>query len=136
MNSDDIERVRQGWAVAAADPEALTTAFYGHLFRIDPTSRALFGEDMAAQRGKLALTLDFIMGVLDDTDTLVPAARDLARRHVGYGLRPDQYSHAGAALIHALEDQLGTAFGAEDRAAWERVYGALEAVILDTISET
>jgi hemoglobin-like flavoprotein len=47
---------------------------------------------------------------------------ELARRHEGYGVRPQHYDTVGAALIWTLEQGLGTAFTPEVKAAWVAVY--------------
>lgn len=136
MTNADIERVRQGWAIAAAVPDTAAATFYGHFFRIDPASRALFTGDMAAQGRALARTLDYIVDMLDDEKRLAAAARDLAPRLVAFGVVPEQYGLAGEALIRTLHDLHGHRFDAEDRAAWERVCSAVEAVVLEAIADT
>jgi len=125
LSDDDIVRVRCGWAAAAVDPDRTAAAFYSHLFRVAPEARALFQEDMTVQRRKLAQTLDTIVDALDAPDRLLPIARQLARRHVAYGVRPEHYDAVGAALQAALGDLLGSTFTPADRLAWSRVYEAL-----------
>lgn len=131
LAQEDIERVRRGWAVAATLPRETAAAFYAHLFSRDPAARGLFRDDMEAQGRKLTQTLDAIVDALDAPATLVPAARALAIRHVSYGVTAEQYDHVGAALVDALADLMGADFTAEDRAAWERVYGALAGEMID-----
>jgi hemoglobin-like flavoprotein len=131
LEADDVDRVRAGWAVAATLPEETAAAFYAHLFAIDPEARALFRDDMAAQGKKLTQTLDVIVDALDAPHMLVPTARDLAVRHVAYGVTPEQYDHVGKALIAALGDLMGGDFTPADRAAWARVYGALAREMVD-----
>ena len=127
FQEDDIERVRRGWAVASTIPTETAFAFYGHLFRSNPAAQSLFRNDMVSQGRKLSETLNFIVDALDDRAALVSSARDLAIRHLAYGVREEHYAQVGEALIRTLEDLLGADFTAEDRAAWERVYGALAA---------
>lgn len=131
LAQDDIDRVRRCWAVAATLPRETAAAFYAHLFSRDPAARALFRDDMEAQGRKLTQTLDAIVDALDAPTTFVPDARALAVRHVAYGVTTEQYDHVGAALIDALADLMGGDFSAEDRAAWERVYGALAGEMVD-----
>ena len=125
MASTDIENIRRTWALAAALADQTATVFYGTLFRMDPSTKPLFVGDLSLQGRKLTQTLSFIVDHLDDEAVLLKAARDLAIRHVDYGVTPEQYASVGAALIDTLTQLLGPEFTADDRAAWARVYGGL-----------
>lgn len=128
---NDHDRVRMGWALAAAIPERTAQTFYANLFATDPSTRSLFRGDLQLQGKKLTATLGFIVDHLDDPDTLLDAARALAVRHVAYGVTPDQYATVGAALISTLQELLGADFSPEDRLAWTRIYTALSAEMVD-----
>ncbi len=124
---DNTERVRTTWAQAILHREALAQTFYTLLFQRAPQVQPLFQNDMRAQGAKLVETLNFIVDHLDDGDSLLPAARDLAMRHVAYGATPEHYDAVGSALIEALSTLLGNAFDAETKAAWSETYNALAA---------
>ncbi|WP_179379070.1 globin domain-containing protein [Jannaschia marina] len=118
-------RVRRSWAQIAGDPDAAARLFYAKLFRIDPSTKPLFVGDPVLQGRKLMQTLSFVVDHLDDEGRLMPAARDLAVRHVGYGVVAEQYASVGAALIETLARLIGPDFSTEDRAAWAETYRAL-----------
>ncbi|MGV6839382.1 MAG: globin domain-containing protein [Planktomarina sp.] len=122
---DDIKRIRRTWAMAAADQAATTQVFYTRLFEIAPETEVLFKTDLTAQGVKLAETLGFVVDHLDDPDDLLPAAKDLAIRHVAYGVLPEHYAHVGAALLHTFKQLLGPEFSDEDHAAWANTYTGL-----------
>ena len=130
----DIRRVRKGWATAVAAADQTAQRFYANLFRIAPETRPLFREDIDVQGRKLIETLDFIVDSLDDLDTLLPAARDLAIRHIAYGVQTEHYEYVGTALVTTLRDLLGHDFTAEDEAAWGRIYGALSQQMVEATS--
>lgn len=111
--------------MAAAIPEETSRLFYSHLFRMDASTKPLFVGNLDVQGRKLVQTLGFIVDNLEDADTLMPAARDLAVRHVAYGVTAEQYASVGAALIKTLDQLIGDAFSKEDEAAWAEVYGGL-----------
>jgi hemoglobin-like flavoprotein len=127
---DAIERIRTSWSLAAADPQRMSRAFYSNLFRLDPSTKPLFVGDMGLQGRKLAQTLTFIVDNIDAQDVLLPAAVDLARRHVGYGVTPDQYGSVGAALITTLQQLLGPNFTDDDMAAWVEAYDGLTTAMI------
>ena len=127
---EDAVRIRASWARAAGTPDLAGALFYGRLFQIAPHTRQLFRGDLAAQRRKLLATLGFVVDHLDDDAALAPAARDLARRHVDYGVAASDYAAVGEALIWTLAQALGPDFDAATRSAWERFYAALLDVML------
>jgi hemoglobin-like flavoprotein len=125
VSENDLALIRRDWAVVAAVPTETARVFYAHLFRLDPSTKPLFQSDMAVQGRKLVETLGFIVDSLEDLDAIVPIARDLAIRHVAYGVTADQYQPVGAALIHTLKDLVGPNFDKEAEASWGGVYSTL-----------
>jgi len=121
-HTDDIRRT---WALAMVQQDALARRFYTQLFKDAPQTRPLFQSDLDVQGAKLVETLNFIVDHLDAPDQLLPAARDLAMRHVSYGVRPVHYDAVGAALIATLDGLLGDAFDDPARAAWADAYSGL-----------
>ena len=117
--------VRKDWALTAPIKDQTARAFYANLFRLAPETKPMFKGDMDLQGKKLMATLGFVLDHLDEPGELLPAAQDLAIRHVAYGVRPDHYGAVGEALIQTLDDLLGQQFSDEARAAWVAVYGFL-----------
>src|SRR3954464_1801744 len=78
-----------------------------HLFRLDPSLRALFAKtDFVRQRRMLLNMIGVTVRGLDRLGGVVPTLRDLGQRHVGYGVRPQDYETASRALLSALKDCL------------------------------
>ena len=125
------DRVRATWALAAADAPRTGRVFYSNLFRLDPTTKVLFVGDLDLQARKLTQTLSFIVDHLEDTETLLPAAVALAKRHVGYGVTAEQYGAVGNALIETFRQLLGPAFLPEDQAAWVETYEGLSGAMVE-----
>ena len=122
---DKNDRVRDTWAKVIVHREALASRFYTLLFQKAPQTQALFKNDMQAQGVKLIDTLNFIVDHLDEPDLLLPAARDLAVRHVSYGVAPEHYEIVGACLIEAMQSILGDEFDEAATADWVETYGGL-----------
>lgn len=129
-DTPDQVRIRRNWAKATAASELVGRIFYANLFEQAPTSRAMFPGVIEDQAEKLTLTLNWIIDNLDDEKTLVPAAQDLARRHVHYGVKAEHYPAVGEALIATLRQGLGEDFAAEDEAAWLRIYAQLSDIMI------
>ena len=124
MNKEQIDLVRDTWAMVMPIADTAATLFYDRLFEIDPATRPLFQDDgMAEQRRKLMQTLDYLVQGLDNLEALIPAIEDLGRRHVHYGVRDSHYDSVGAALLWTLEQGLGEHWSAEAGDAWGTLYG-------------
>ena len=104
--------------------------FYARLFETAPETRALFRGDIDTQGQKLMSALATVVNSLVDFEAIVSVARDLAKRHVAYGVTPEHYALVGAALLWTLEQGLGDEFTPALRAAWEAAYGALSEVMI------
>ena len=128
---ETVERIRATWALAAIDSDRTARVFYANLFRLDPTTKPLFVGDLRLQGRKLTQTLSFIVDNLEEPETLMPAAIDLAKRHVGYGVSSAQYASVGAALIDTFKQLLGADFSTADEAAWTTTYHNLSSAMID-----
>lgn len=134
--TDAVRRIRRTWAKATVDPVALTQFFYTRLFQLAPQTQSLFRSDMEAQGTKLAQTLEFVVDNLDEPDILLPAARDLAVRHVAYGVTAEQYAFVGQSLIESLKHLLGSDFEQADHDAWAETYTGLATYMIENAGYT
>ena len=125
MTPEQIQLVRNTFAKVAAIEDRAAGLFYRRLFKLDPSLRPLFKGDMTAQGGRLMSALACLVGSLDQLERVLPALRELGRRHAAYGARPEHYASVGEALIGTLEEGLGGAFTRETRRAWVDAYAGL-----------
>ena len=130
MTPDQISLVRSSWPMLEANADTLSTTFYAHLFAIDHGAARLFAHvDMEAQRVKLVQSLAVVVHALDDTDRLLPPLAALAKRHTRYGVELHHFHSVGEALIHALDETLGSAFTPELLQAWTDAYALVTSVM-------
>ena len=125
MTPDQIKLVQQSFAKVAPISEQAAELFYGRLFEIAPSVRAMFPNDMTEQRRKLMATLAIVVNGLSNLETILPAASSLATRHVAYGAKPEHYPVVGAALLWTLEKGLGADWTPELAKAWTAAYTTL-----------
>lgn len=123
MHPDQIQRVRQSFALVLPIAPTAAALFYDNLFVAQPQLRALFKGDMQDQGTKLMQMIGAAVGLLDRPQLLLPVLRQLGARHGGYGVQPAHYDAVGAALLKTLEQGLGAAFDAPTREAWTVMYG-------------
>ena len=129
MKPEEINLVRSTWAQVVPIKEQAAELFYGRLFALDPSLEPLFKGDMKAQGQKLMAMIGTAEGGLTQPETILPALRDLGRRHVGYGVQAQHYDTVGAALLWPLEKGLGPAFTPETRQAWAQTYDLVAGVM-------
>ncbi|HKC25145.1 MAG TPA: globin domain-containing protein [Thermoanaerobaculia bacterium] len=109
--------------------------FYGRLFDLDPSLRALFHIDMTEQSEKLMSMLDAIVGSLDSFEEMRPVLRELGQRHVEYGVKESHYATLGSALVWAFAQALEPNFNDSVREAWGAVLGEVSREMLAGAAE-
>ena len=130
MTPDQIRLVQESFRLVRPIAAQAAALFYRRLFDIDPGTRRLFAHaDLGAQGRKLMAAIAFVVGALPRPEGMLETVRDLARRHVGYGVREHHYASVGAALLWTLEQGLGAAFTPEVRDAWVETYTLVATVM-------
>ena len=125
MNRAQQELVRRTFAKVAVMPEVAGALFYERLFADNPDFRPLFKNDMRIQGAKLMTMLAIVVYNLPEPDQASTAIRELAVRHVEYGVKLADYSSVGEALLWTLEQALGKDFTRAAREAWSVCYDEL-----------
>lgn len=131
MTPDQIQLVQTSFAKVVLIAEEAAELFYGRLFEIAPDVKPLFTSDQKQQGRKLMTTLGVVVNGLSDLDSVLPAAKDLAGRHVDYGVTREHYAPVGEALLWTLEKGLGDAFTDDTKVAWTAAYTTLSSVMID-----
>jgi hemoglobin-like flavoprotein len=129
MTPRQIELVETSFQRVAAEADKAADIFYERLFAVSPEVRALFSPDLAEQKKKLMQTMEVAVVNLRHLDSVVPALKEMGRRHVSYGVTVPQYALVGGALIWTLNQMLGPDFTPEMRAAWTEIYTTLATVM-------
>ena len=130
MTPQQVNQVQASFIKVVPIANRAAALFYGRLFETAPETRALSRGDIDAQGRKLMSALATVVNSLGDFKAIVPVARDLAKRHVTYGVRREHYSLAGSALLWTLEQGLADEFTPALRAAWEAASSALSEVMI------
>ncbi len=134
MTPDQVALVQASWAKVTPISERAAELFYGRLFELQPGYRELFGSDMQKQGRMLMSMLNTAVAALEHLHSILPAVQALGRRHVGYGVREEDYAVVGQALLWTLEQGLGDDFSAEVREAWTLTYQTLSEVMIEAAS--
>jgi hemoglobin-like flavoprotein len=135
MTPQQKELVQQTWTMVVPIADTAAELFYGRLFELEPSYRAMFKHDMTEQGKKLMKTINIAVTALDDVEPLIPVLKKMGADHVGYGVKERDYNVVGAALIWTLEKGLGDAFTDEVKNAWGAVYEVLASVMKQGAAE-
>lgn len=125
MTPEQAILVKSSWASVLPIAPQAAELFYGKLFELDPSLKALFKGDMKEQGDKLMKMINTAVNGLDRLEGIVPAVQQLGVRHVAYGVKDEHYDTVGAALLWTLETGLADAFTDDVKDAWATVYGVL-----------
>ena len=130
ISERQIALLRAGIADVDADGEQVSADFYARLFELDPGLRYLFPEDLTEQRHSLIFMMDFIVRRLHRWDELRPRLRNLAIRHVTYGVRAADYATFGRAMIETLAAHR---YEPDTIVAWQALFEAISATMIEAI---
>lgn len=129
MTPDQVRMVQESFKKVVPIAGTAADLFYDRLFTIAPEVRSLFPDDLAEQKKKLITMLATAVTNLHQVDKIIPAVEELGKRHVGYGVTPEQYAPVGAALLWTLEQGLGADFTPQLKTAWTETYMTLAGVM-------
>ena len=128
----DLDALETSFDLIAPRGEELVDTFYARLFAAAPAVEPLFaGTDLPEQKKMLLATLVLLRRSLRDLGSIVPKLRELGRRHVAYGARPEHYPVVGAVLIASMADVAGEAWRPEFQQAWSRAVDVVAGAMLE-----
>ena len=130
MTPEQLQLVRSSYATLGDAAPAMAVDFYRRLFAADPSAEALFTDGPDVMSVKFADELDAIVEAISSFDTFAPRVRELAARHVGYGVQTHHYHAVGEALIGALAAHLAPTWDDALEAAWRRAYNLVAEVMM------
>lgn len=132
MTKEQISLVKKTWGVfRKIDPLLVGDVFYSKLFLDMPHLENLFHSSKEEQSKKLIGMLTIIVGHLDNLEELTEEIKQLAIRHVQYGVKASHYKAVGIALLWTLEQGLGRDWNEEVKASWAACYEILSTTMIN-----
>ncbi len=125
MNSEQIKLVQKSFEKVRPISETTAELFYKRLFELNPSLKSLFEGDLKTQGLMLMKMLDYAVTGLDEPDKILPAIKELGKRHVGYGVKEEYYETVGEALLWTLEKGICEYFTRDVKEAWAEAYKLL-----------
>ena len=118
LTQKQIQLVQHSFSLVEPIAEQAADIFYDSLFKIDPSLKPLFKNNIKVQGRKLITMLKAAVQGLEDLDALVPVLKQLAQRHNDYGVKKSHFTPVGNALLYTLKTGLGREYTEEVRQAW------------------
>ncbi len=132
LKEKQIKLIKHSWGeLKGVDPVLIGDVFYRKLFIDIPEVKRLFTNDKEEQSKKLVDTLTLIVARLERISELTDDIKQLAIRHVNYGVTPKHYEYVGGALIWTLKQVFRTTWNEELEAAWLSCYTLLANTMID-----
>jgi class 3 adenylate cyclase/hemoglobin-like flavoprotein len=124
--SSDYSKLRESFSSAHTADGSFAQYFYQHLFALDPSLERQFENvDMATQGAMVLQAVRVALDGLEDFDQVRAALESLGRRHLQYGVRPDQYDTAAEAFVRALGQTLGERFDDSLESIWRETLSSV-----------
>ena len=136
MTAEQVKIIRNTWrSLQGIDATLLGDVFYSRLFLKEPSLRKMFQVPKEVQAKKLIDMLDLIVSRLDRIDEVSEDIRQLAIRHVSYGVKPKHFEDVGKALLWSISKGLGNDWNKEVEAAWAACYATLTSAMLSAVND-
>ena len=134
MTRNEADIVQSTWRAVLPVGDTFAELFYGRLFAVDPDLRRLFRGDMVEQGRNLTAMLSVAAANVGKPERIMVALRQLGRRHVAYGVKPQDFQTVEDALLFALEHALIDVFTPEVKAAWQAAFTLLSSTMLEAFA--
>lgn len=130
MNQEQTALIEESWDYVITNTEEAGKIFYDKLFDIAPEVRPLFKEDIDSQADKLISLISFVVGKIDDLESIMKDVEDLGIRHNRYNVEPEHYAKVGEALLATLEKGASDIWTDKHAEAWGIVYNLLSDIMI------
>jgi hemoglobin-like flavoprotein len=132
MTKEQILLVKKTWNIfREIDPVLVGDVFYSKLFFDMPYLEKLFHTPKEEQSRKLIEMLSIIVGRLDRLEELTEEIKQLAIRHVQYGVKEQHYKAVGSALLWTLQQGLGNDWDEKVKEAWATCFQILSDTMIN-----
>ena len=132
MTKEQILLIKKTWSVfREIDPVLIGDVFYSKLFFDTPHLENLFHTPKEDQSKKLVEMLSVIVGRLDSLEELTEEIKQLAIRHVQYGVKEQHYKAVGTALLWTLQQGLGSDWNEKVKEAWAACFQILSDTMIN-----
>ena len=138
LNQKTIDIVKSTVPALQQHGVEITTTFYKTLFAKYPEIMPMFNMDRqksGEQPKALAMTVLAAANNIDNLGVLLPAVKNIGKRHVDTNVKAEHYTLIGECLLLAIKEVLQDAATDEVLNAWKEAYGVIAQVFIDVENE-
>lgn len=107
---------------------------YDKLFELAPETKELFkNTSMERQSQMLVAAIGKLVRSIDNWENVKPDLEALAKRHAGYGLKPEHFVFFGIAFLHMLKSMYENEWNSSLEDAWKAIYQDISEVMVRTL---
>lgn len=129
--------VQDSWEVvsSAKIKEQATRLLLGRWWELDASARALFQNSIVSEATGLMKNFGFAVRLLNSPSELRNALLDAGRKHASYGVKVEQFSTLGVALMWTLQIGLGSKWTKELEEAWLWAYSTFSSQMIEGLEQ-
>jgi nitric oxide dioxygenase len=131
LTDDQVDLLRASMRLLNERRPLMSEIFYERLFEVEPAYRRLFPGDLLAQTDKVMFALGAVLAQIHDIDACREMTRELAIRHVDYGVAAEDYAKTGIAVMATLAEVLAPEWTPELEGAWRAAYDRIAAAMVE-----
>jgi nitric oxide dioxygenase len=131
LTDDQVDLLRASMRLVNERRPLMSAIFYERLFEVEPAYRLLFPGDLLEQTDKVMFALGAVLAQIHDIEACREMTRELAIRHVDYGVAAGDYAKTGVAVMATLSEVLSDVWTRELEAAWQAAYDRIAAAMVE-----
>lgn len=132
LTEDEIEILRESLHQLQEHRQLAASVFYENLFVLDPSLRPMFDEDLTEQSNKALFAFGAVVAQIHDIEACRDMTKDLALRHLKYGVTPDHYALVGQAVLMTVSTVMGPAMTRDIEKAWQHAYDQVASAMIES----
>jgi nitric oxide dioxygenase len=133
MTERQINLIKDNWGTVIAYSHLAGEIFYKKLFEIKPELQSLFKNSMKEQEKKLVFAVTLLITKLNKLDIVKDEVKYLSKRHIEYGVNPEDFEPFGRALLEMLKTVYQERWNKELALAWIDLYQFIKTAIIENM---
>lgn len=135
LDQETIAIIKDTVPVLEEHGAEITKVFYQRMLESHPELKNIFNQTNQRkddQSKALADTVYAAAYYIDQLEVILPKVKQISHKHKSLNIKPEHYPIVGKYLLLAMKEVLGETANADVIGAWERAYGVIASVFIQT----
>lgn len=135
LDQQTIDIIKSTVPVLEEHGTEITKVFYQRMFEGHPELKNIFNQTnqrKGDQSKALAGAVYAAAYNIDHLENILPTVKQISQKHKSLHIQPEHYPIVGKYLLLAMKEVLGDAANEDVIGAWERAYGVIASVFIET----